>query len=129
MSTQALLIVTAFVEVGAGIAQLGVPSLAAEILLGEGLANPQSVVVARVAGFAVISLGVACWSGRNGERRAQAGLVAAMLIYNLAVPVVLVHAWIGFALQGQAFWPACLLHTALAIWCIAGLWPITSSAK
>jgi len=129
VSTKALLIVTALVEVGAGVALIGVPSLAAEILLGAGLSNPQSLVVARVAGLAVISLGVACWLGRNGERRAQSGLAAAMLIYNLAVPVVLVHAWIAYSFNGLAFWPACLLHTALAIWCIVCLRPIPGTAK
>lgn len=123
MSTKALLIVTAVVEVGAGAALVGLPSLAAEILLGEGLSNPQSLVLARVAGAAVIALGVSCWCGRNGERRAQFGLVAAMLIYNVAVPIVLVHAWMAFALAGLAFWPAILLHTTLGAWCVACLRP------
>jgi hypothetical protein len=123
VNARALLIVTAIIEIGAGIALVGLPSLAVEILLGEGLSNPQSLVLARIAGAAVTALGIACWFGRNGERRGQSGLVAAMLIYNIAVPIVLVHAWTAFALAGLAFWPAILLHTAFGAWCIACLRP------
>lgn len=124
VKTRALLIVTAVVEVGAGIALLGMPSLAAEILLGEGLSGTPAMVLARIAGFALIALAAACWLGRKAERPAQSGLVAAMLIYNLAVPIVLGHARMALALEGPAFWPACLLHTALAFWCAVCLRPI-----
>lgn len=121
MNTKSLLIVTAVVEVGAGLALVSVPSLTAEVLLGEGLVPPPALVVARVAGAAVISLSVACWLERNGEGRAQSGLVAGMLIYNIAVPIVLFHAWIIFSLSGIGLWPASVLHAALGIWCIVCL--------
>lgn len=121
MSTKALLVVTALIEVGTGFALLVVPSLTAELLLGEGLSWPQALVVARVAGAALISVGVACWLGRNGEHRAQSCLVAGMLIYNLAVPIVLLHGWIALSLEGLGLWPASLLHTGLAIWCLVSL--------
>jgi hypothetical protein len=124
VSTRALLIVTALIEVGTGVALLVVPSLTAELLLGAGLASPQALVVARVAGVALISVGVACWLGRNGERGAPSGLIAGMLIYNLAVPIMLLNAWIALALKGLGLWPASVLHTALAIWCVACLRPM-----
>ncbi len=124
LSIKALLIVTAFIEVGTGALLLVVPSLTAEFLLGEGLSSSEALVVARVAGVALTSMGVACWLGRNGERRAQSGLVAGMLIYNLGVPIVLVHGWIASALEGQGLWPASLLHTVLAIWCVLCLRPL-----
>jgi hypothetical protein len=118
---KALLIVTALLELGAGAALLMVPSLTAELLLGEGLSSPQALVVARIAGAALLSLALACWLGRNGERGAQTWLIAGMLIYNLAVPAVLIHGWIAWALAGIALWPAILLHTALAVWCAVNL--------
>jgi hypothetical protein len=124
VSTKALLIVTALIEVGAGVALVVVPSLAADLLLGEGLSSPQALVVARVAGAALISVGVACWLGSNGERRAQTGLVTGMLIYNLAVLIVLVHAWLAWALKGIGLWPAVLLHAVLGLWCVVCLRPI-----
>jgi hypothetical protein len=124
VSTKALLIVTALIEVGTGVALLVVPSLTAEFLLGEGLSSSQALVVARVAGVALLSVGVACWLGRNGERRAHSGLVAGMLIYNLGVPILLLHGWMASALEGPGLWPASGLHTALAVWCVVCLRPL-----
>jgi hypothetical protein len=121
MNTRALLIVTALVELGAGAALLAVPSLVAEFLLGERLNSPQALVVARVAAFALISLAVACWLARNREHRAQNGLIAGMLIYNLAVPILLIHGWMAAGLDGLGLLPACFLHTLLAAWCIVRL--------
>jgi hypothetical protein len=121
LRTKSLLIATAVIEAGAGVALLGVPAWFAEILLGEGLFGQAALVVARVAGFALMSLAVACWLVRNGERRAQAALVAGMLVYNFGVPIVLVHARFAWSLEGLALWPACVLHTGLGLWCLACL--------
>ena len=121
VSCKALLIVTAGIEAGAGVALLGVPSWFAEILLGEGLSGAQAIVVARVAGFAVISLAVACWLVRNGDHRAQSALIAAMVVYNFGVPILLVHARIAWSLEGLALWPACALHSGFGLWCVACL--------
>ena len=62
-----LLIVTAMVEVATGVALLIAPSLVVELLLGEGLSSPQSLVLGRVTGAALISIGVACWLSSKGE--------------------------------------------------------------
>jgi hypothetical protein len=124
VSTKALLIVTALVEVGTGALLLVEPSWTAELLLGETLSSPQALVVARVAGVALISMAVACWLGRNAERRAQSGLVGGMLIYNVGVPILFVHGWLASALEGIGLWPASVLHCALAIWCVVCLRPI-----
>lgn len=113
-----LLIVTALVEVGTGVALLGAPSLVVELLLGEGISSPQSMVLGRVTGAALISIGVACWLARNGESSGYRGLVGSILIYNLAVPVLLIHAAITLGMRGITFWPASVLHTGLAFWCV-----------
>jgi hypothetical protein len=113
-----LLIVTALVEVGTGVALLVAPSAVVVLLLGEGLSSPQSLVLGRVTGAALISIGVACGLTSNGDSRGQRALVGSMLIYNLAVPVLLVQAAIAFGLRGIAHWPAIVLHLGLAIWCI-----------
>jgi hypothetical protein len=122
LSTKSLLIVSALLELGAGAALLVVPSLTAELLLGEGLTSPQGPVVARVAGAALASIGAACWFGRNGERRAHSVQVAGMLIYNVAVATVLLQGRFASGLEGIGLWPAIFLHTALAVWCAANLW-------
>jgi len=79
-------------------------------------------VVARVGGAALLSIGVACWLARNDHQsRAAAGLIAALLLYNIAAVAVLVYAGVGLALFGIGLWPAVVLHVALAVWCIACL--------
>ena len=119
---KSLLIVTAALETATGLALLGLPSLVVAMLLGGSLDIPAALVVARVTGAALLSLGVACWLARNDQQsRAATGLIAAVLLYNVAAVSVLVYASIYLGLTGIGLWPAILLHAALAIWCIACL--------
>jgi len=115
-----LLIVTAVIEAGTGLALAMSPSAPVAMLLGSSLDTPTGLVVGRVAGAALLSLGIACWLARNDEQsRAAAGLLVAMLLYNTAVAAVLAYAGIGLRLTGVGIWPAVLLHAALAVWCLA----------
>jgi len=104
-----VLIIAAAGEAATGLALLIFPSLAGQLLLGTELTGI-AVTVARVAGIALIALGVACWPGppRVG-----------MLIYSATVTLYL--AYVGFAgdLSGVLLWPAVVLHvilTALLTW-------------
>jgi hypothetical protein len=112
-----LLIVTALIEAGTGLSLLVVPSVVAQVLLGGTLDAPAAMTVARVAGAALLALGVACWLSRHDGR----ALVVAMLFYNVAAVAVLTYATVGLALSGIGLWPAIVLHTALAGWCAAAL--------
>ena len=102
-ATKKVLVFTA-VEVAAGLALLVVPSLFGQLLLGEQLTGV-AMPVARVAGIALISLGIACWPGPP---------LAGILIYSAAITLYL--AYLGFA-GGQAgvfLWPAVALHAVLS---------------
>jgi len=115
---KSLLIITAALEATTGVALLASPSLPASILLGAPLDTLAGSVLGRVAGAALLALGLACWRARNDEySRAAAGIITAMLLYNVAVAGLLVHARFGAGLAGIALWPAVVLHTALAVWC------------
>jgi len=117
-----LLIVTAFVETATGLMLLASPTRVVALLLGASLDAPAALVVARMTGAAVLSLGCACWLARNdGPDRAVPGLVAAMLLYNSVAVAVLAHAGAFMRLAGVLTWPAVALHAALAVWCIACL--------
>ena len=98
-----VLIFAAVGEAATGLALLIVPSLVGRLLLGEELTGI-AIPVARVAGIALIALGVACWPGppRVG-----------MVIYSAAVALYL--AYLGFAgdLAGILLWPAVILHVIL----------------
>ena len=93
----------AVAEVATGLGLLIVPSLVGQLLLGEqftGVAIP----VARVAGIALIALGIACWPGPP---------LVGMLTYSAVVTLYL--AYLGFAggLTGVLLWPAVVVHLIL----------------
>jgi len=114
------LIVTALLEVGAGLLLLAVPALALQFLLGVGEAASETLVVARIAGAALLAIGVTCWMARrNGPNPAQSGVVAGALIYDVAAAGLLAYAGLGLNMAGLGLWPAVGLHTVLAVWSVA----------
>lgn len=121
---KALLTITACLEAATGLALLAAPSALASALLGSALETSVALAVARVAGAALISLALACWLARNDTgARFRRGVTAAMLVYNSVVVAILVHAALGEGLRAPALWPAAVLHSALAAWCLASLAP------
>jgi hypothetical protein len=117
-----LLIVAAVLEASAGLALSGSPSLVVSLLVGAPLDTPGGLFVARLAGAALLALGLVCWLARMDQQsRAASRVVAGMLLYNLATVALVVHAGIGLRLSGAGLWPAAGLHLALAVWCVACL--------
>jgi hypothetical protein len=100
------------IEVGAGLALLLIPSAAVQILLGAPFEAPEALAVARVGGAALLALGVACWLARGDTKsRAARALVAAMLIYNVGVALVLGIAGIRLSPVGFVLWRRLLCCT------------------
>jgi hypothetical protein len=113
-----LLIITAVLEGATGLALLLIPTVAVSLLTGAPLDIPPGLVAARIAGAALVALGIACWQARNGEPASPAtGVVEAMLFYNFASGLVLVYAGIRLDLHGILLWPAIVLHLCLGVWC------------
>jgi hypothetical protein len=118
-SMTALQTLTAVLELGAGLALLCFPSTTVALLVGAPLEAPAAFTVARIGGAALLTLGVANWLARGDTQgRAARGLVAAMVIYNLGVAVILASAGLRSQPVGIALWPAVVLHAALMVWCV-----------
>ncbi len=116
-----LLKLTGIIETATGIGLVAVPSVVVRLLLGSPLDTSAAVMLGRVAGAALLALGVACWLARDDtQSRAARGLVVAMLMYNIPATAVLAFAGIGLG-QGVMLWPAVVLHAAMAVWCIVCL--------
>ena len=115
-----LLMVTAAIELGAGLALLCFQSATVKLLLGSPLDSSVAVTLGRVAGAALLALGVACWLAQyDAQSCAARGLVSAMVLYNLGAVVILGAAGIRSQQPvGVALWPAVVLHAAMTIWCV-----------
>ena len=117
-----LLKLTAIIEAATGLALMAVPSVVVRLLLGSPVGTSAAAMLGRVAGAALLALGVACWLARDDtQSHATRGLVVAMLMYNLVATAVLAFAGIGLGLRGVMLWPAVILHAAMAVWCVACL--------
>jgi hypothetical protein len=112
-----LLALTALIEAATGLALLAVPSAVVRLLLGAEVSGV-AIPLGRVAGTALLALGVACWlAGGDTKSRAGRGLVVAILVYNAGAVVVLGAAGIQSQTVGIALWPAVVLHAVMAVWC------------
>lgn len=122
MKTRSLLTAIAAVELATGIGLLLSPTTVVELLLGEGLSTGVPLVVGRIAGVALISIGLICWLERvNNRGGSTAGLLIGLLVYNGAIPVLLVHSYAAYNTGAIALWPAVVLHLAFALWLAACL--------
>ncbi len=112
-----LLTVKAVVEVGAGLALALFPSLVVSLLLGLPVNTPVGTVISRMAGVALLTMGIACWLARNDSKsRATTRLIVALLFYDAGVVVILLFARLAVGLSGIVLWPAVVLHSGLGWW-------------
>ncbi|MGB0133765.1 hypothetical protein [Dokdonella sp.] len=122
MKIKALLAAIAVVEFATGAGLVFVPSVIVEILLGHSLESEVALVVARIAGLALIAMGLVCWFEKTTTRGGSPdSLLTGLLVYNIGVPVLLVHGYLAHGIEGVASWPAVAFHLVLAAWLAACL--------
>jgi hypothetical protein len=106
-----LLDVAAFIEAATGLALMIHPQLLSHLLLGEEVSGA-GVALGRVAGFALLALGLACRPGLE-PASAYTPALRALLTYNLLATAYLAYLGIGGQSAGSLLWPAVALHAVL----------------
>ena len=104
-----LLSFTAVAEALTGVALMATPSTVGRLLFGAELSGV-TVPVARLAGIALVALGVACFS--TGE--AGWGL-SGMLAYSLLATLYLVYLGLVGEWVGSLLWAAATVHAVLTV--------------
>jgi hypothetical protein len=108
-----LLTLTAVIEAATGLALMAVPSVVVRLLLGADISGA-SLPLGRVAGIALLSLGMACWPGRDPTGN-MAPALRAMLTYNSLATLYLLCLGIGGEWVGPLLWPAVVTHAVLTL--------------
>ena len=108
-----LLTLTAIIEAATGLALMAVPSVVVRLLLG-GEISGASLPLGRVAGFGLLSLGIACWPGRDPTGNTAPAL-RAMLTYNSLATLYFLFLGIGGEFVGPLLWLAVALHGILSL--------------
>ena len=100
----------AVLEAATGLVLIIHPGLVAQGLFGDGVAGA-GMALSRVAGCALLALGVACWPGReSGSGSARS--IGALLTYSLLVTLYLIYLGVLGHLAGMLLWPAVAVHVA-----------------
>jgi len=122
MGRHVLLIVTALGEGRTGASLLMLPTLLVHLLLGVDSAPVETLFVGRLAGAALLAIGVICWlSRRDDHGPGHRGLLIGVLLYDIAAAGLRAYGGLVLAMNGILLWPAVALHVALAVWCVACL--------
>ena len=110
-----LLTLGGVLETLAGLGLLIDPAGGVLALLGSSMQGP-GVVIGRIGGGALLSLGIACWLARKTPTAlASVGVAWAYLVYNVVTCVTL--AWTSVALEGGSLPALCasVLHGVLGV--------------
>ncbi len=101
-----LLVVAALGEAAFGVFVFVAPGLALVLLFGSAPVA-SAMIVTRIVGVAIVSLGIACYP--RGPRQGLYGL----LTYSVLVALYLIAVGIGGAV-GVLLWPAVVVHALLS---------------
>jgi hypothetical protein len=109
MAINKLLAVAAAGETATGLVLLVYPPIVIRLLFGAEIAGA-GIVMSRIAGIALIALGLACWP----SDAAGCG-ICGMLTYSLLAALYLSYVAIAGELVGILLWPAVVLHAGLTL--------------
>jgi hypothetical protein len=100
-------------EAATGLALVLYPPLVVQLLFGADTAGA-GVAMSRIAGMALVGLGIACWpdaASGGGSRRAR----LAMLVYGALAAIYLALLAMDGGLRGPLIWPAVVVHLVVTV--------------
>jgi hypothetical protein len=115
MMKKNVLALSAAAEAGTGLLLLVWPPIVVRLLFGEEISGA-GVIMSRIAGIALIGLGVACWPG-NFARQALNG----MLTYSALAMLYLSYIGVRGEAVGLLLWPAVGAHVVLVALLVVAL--------
>ena len=110
--TVTLLILGAVAEAATGLVLIAAPALFGRLLMGAEVSGA-GIALGRLAGFALLALGVACWPRPAATDKTAA--LRALLTYNLLATVYLLALGLGGVLVGRLLWPAAVAHATYTV--------------
>src|SRR5262245_58437285 len=117
MGMKQLLALAAVLEAVTGLALMIHPTLVAQLLFGDGVAGA-GMALSRIAGIALLALGVACWPEREAGS-GSAPAFRAMLTYSLLVTIYLAYLGGVAHLAAMLLWPAVAAHVIFMLLLVA----------
>lgn len=101
----------AWLEIIVGLALLVALDTASHLLF---VATPQGAggPLGRIAGFALLALGIACLPSAESASRINA--VLGLLVFNAGAAIFLAWVAVATAFRGILLWPAVVLHAVIA---------------
>ena len=104
-----ILILAALAEGGTGVILLAYPPIVVQLLFGAEIVGA-GIIMSRLAGIALIGLGVACWPG-TGTRPAFQGMVT----YSTLAMLYLIYIGVRGESAGLLLWPGVVVHAILVV--------------
>ena len=103
-----ILMLAALAEAGTGLLLIAYPPIVVRLLFNAEIAGA-GFIMSRLAGSALIGLGVACWPGAT--LRALHG----MLTYSVLAMLYLIYIGVRGEAVGPLLWPAVAVHAVLIV--------------
>ena len=102
-----VLALAAAAEAGTGLLLLAWPAIVVRLLFAAEISGA-GIIMSRLAGIALIGLGVACWPGNSAVQQ-----LYGMLTYSTLAMLYLIRIGIRVAPIGLFLWPAVVAHVIL----------------
>jgi hypothetical protein len=96
-------------EAGTGVILLAYPPIVVRLLFGVEIAGA-GIIMSRLAGIALLGLGVACWPGNSAFQP-----LYGMFTYSALAMLYLIRIGIRGAPEGPLLWPGVVVHAIIVV--------------